>query len=220
MERKTGFAEDEFYHIYNRGTEGRNIFLDEHDRKRFITLLFAANTNKPILYRDLKNIPFPEIERDKTLVDIGAWVLMPNHFHLLIYEKEESGISRFMLKILTSYSMYFNTKYERKGRLFQGPFQSKHVDDDAYLEYLFAYIHLNPIKLIDPEWKKKGVKDLAKSGIFLEEYVHSSYLEYSGINREESLILNKDPFPDYFSKTKEFKSFVGDWLKYKSDFDF
>ena len=91
---------------------------------------------------------------------------MPNHFHILVKEKIENGISKFMGKLTTGYSMYFNKRYDRTGSLFQGVFKSVHADSDEYLKYLFAYIHLNPIKLINPEWKENGIKDKNRANAF------------------------------------------------------
>ena len=92
-----------------------------------------------------------DLPRKETLVDIGAYCLMPNHFHLLIRETAEGNISRFMLKLQTGYPMYFNKKYQRTGALFEGKFKAKHITNDNHLKYLFAYLHLNPVKITDPQ---------------------------------------------------------------------
>ena len=110
MQRKINFSIGEYYHIYNRGTDKRTIFLDPHNYQRFIALLYACNTTEPVNISDhlKKGRTFSEvfdIERDNTLVEIGAYCLMPNHFHLLIREKTEGGISAFMRKLLTGYSL-------------------------------------------------------------------------------------------------------------------
>ena len=103
--------------------------------------------------------------------------------------------------------MYFNKRYERTGRLFEGTFKSVHANNDEYLKYLFAYIHLNPIKLTNPMWKEEGIKDNNKAESFLNEYEFSSYLDYSSNmennrKRLESKILNKEVFPEYFWNRK------------------
>ncbi|MBI2465733.1 MAG: transposase, partial [Candidatus Sungbacteria bacterium] len=137
-------------------------------------------------------------------------------FHILVREKVNGGITKFMLKLTTAYSMYFNKLYRRSGRLFQGTFQSSHVGEDRYLKHLFAYIHLNPIKLIEPNWKETGVlnKDLSKK--HLSSYLYSSYLDYADIGRDFGLILNKKSFPDYFSTHREFSDFIDDYLIYEA----
>ncbi len=214
MERKFQFSIGEFYHIYNRGNNKSVIFLDDNDRKRFQKLLYVCNSTKPVVYKTIQGLPLDKIERGDTLVSIGAYCLMPNHFHFLLYEKIEGGISLFIGKVLTAYSMYFNKKYERTGRLFENTFQATHVNKDEYLKYLFSYIHLNPIKLIDSKWKENGIFDQSGAQKYLSNYVYSSYLDYVTNNREESKILNKSAFPEYFINFKEFKQFINEWLSY------
>ena len=121
-----------------------------------------------------------------------------------------------MNKILTSYSSYFNKKYRRTGRLFEGTFKAQHVDTDEYLKYLFAYIHLNPVKLIDPHWKENGILDREGAEKYLLRYKYSSYLDYLGQNRIENALLDKESFPEYFEEQGSFELFVQDWLTYRS----
>lgn len=214
--RNITFAIGEYYHIYNRGTEKREIFLDEDDRKRFIKLLFVANGTKPFAFRDFPvGLPYVEFERGDPALAIGAYCLMPNHFHILIRETNENGISKVMGKVLTSYSSYFNKKYKRTGRLFEGPFKARHVDTDNYLKYLFSYIHLNPVKIIDPEWKENGIKDRETAKKYLLSYIYSSYLDYMGSERIERKILNKTAFPNYFAEFKDFNQFIDEWLSFE-----
>jgi len=192
------------------------IFLDDSYKKRFIKLLFVCNSKKPVVFKTIQGLPLDEIDRGETLVDIGSYCLMPNHFHLLIREKMENGISLFMEKLSTAYSMYFNKKNERTGGLFEGTFKAIYANDDDYLKYLFTYIHLNPIKIIDPNWKEEGIKDKNKAKEFLREYVFSSYMDYLGADRPESGIINKQAFPDYFSTQQDFNYTINDWLSFKS----
>lgn len=217
MERKTAIEVGEYYHIYNRGVEKRNIFLDKNDWERFLRLLHIANGQKPFVFRLVQGLPLDKIDVGERKVAIVAYVLMPNHFHLLIKEVVEGGTSEFMEKLLTGYAMYFNKKYERVGSLFQGIFKAKHVDRDEYLKYLFAYIHLNPIKLIDSRWQELGIHDKRNAEQYLNKYRFSSYLDYIGIERVERLILNREEASDYFPKTHEFKDFLRDWLKYAGE---
>lgn len=223
MRRKFAFSVDEFYHIYNRGTDKRVIFTDIYDHNRFALLLHLCNsaTQVDISNKLREGQSFAElinIDVSDRLVDIGAYCLMPNHFHLIVREKQAGGISRFMKKLLTAYSMYFNKKHKRTGSLFEGPFKARHADTDEYLKYLFAYIHLNPVKMIDPEWKEDGVVDRAKAKEFLAEYGFSSYLDYiSDRKREEGLILNKQAFPEYFLASKDFEEFIKEWLNYQNN---
>ncbi len=215
MERKDPFVESEYYHLYNRGVDKRTIFTSPGDHKRFLMLLYLANSNEEIRISNiLKSNTYEEVfsrERGEPLVSIGAYCLMPNHFHLLLTPRTEGGVSRFMLKIQTGYSMFFNTKYERSGSLFQGPFKSIRADTDRYLNYLFAYIHLNPAKIRERNWKEKVYKrnDLLK---FVESYPYSSYEAY--LNNAH-IITDPKAFPEYFSSQEEVRSHITDWLKQK-----
>jgi len=214
MERKIVFSEEEYYHVFNRGTEKRKIFLTNKDKNRFVRLLFICNSKKPVVFRLVQGEPLVKIDRGETLVDIICYCLMDNHFHLLLKEKTEGGISLFMNKLCTAYSMYFNTKNERTGSLFEGNFKAFHADKDEYLKYLFSYIHLNPIKLIDPAWKEKKITNIKKAKEFLLSYKYSSYLDYLGFVREENLILNEKKSPEYFKDEKEFEKMTHEWLNY------
>ncbi len=221
MQRKFNFAPDEFYHVYNRGTEKRQIFLTEGDRLRFLVCLHVCNSKRVIHLSDWQGRPLPEmfddekIEDKERLVDLGAYCLMPNHYHLLIKEREGFGISKFLLKLQTSYSMYFNKRNNRAGNLFEGKFKAQHASDDSYLKYLFAYIHLNPVKIHDSEnWEKKLVPNPDQAKKFLNDYRFSSYQHYIGANRPEDVILNRAVFPDYFQKPGEFAVWIDDWANY------
>lgn len=219
MERKFVFSIGEFYHIYNRGTEKRNIFVDLNDYQRFIKLLFFSNGTKPIILRDIpQGRPLGGINKSEALVAIGAYCLMPNHFHLLVKETSEGGVTKFMSKLSTAYSMFFNKKNNRTGSLFEGKFKASHVDNDNYLKYLFSYIHLNPVKIIEPKWKETGITDKKRAEQYLKNYKYSSYLDYLGESRPEGIILDKKSFPEYFFSFVDFGDFINDWLNFKAEF--
>ncbi|MEK7136228.1 MAG: transposase [Patescibacteria group bacterium] len=216
--RNLYFATGEYYHIYQRGNNKKEIFYNESDRLRFLALLYAANASMTIHLSDYwekngSNNRIFTLPRGETLIDIGAYCLMPNHFHLLVYEKTRGGISSFMQKLNTGYSMYFNKRHERTGSLLERPFRAQHISNDDYLRYLFAYIHLNPVKVRDPEsWSGKKIKNPNQAKIFLENYRFSSYLYYVGQTSPENTILENKNFPDYFKDKQDFNSFINDWL--------
>jgi len=212
MNRKISFSEGEYYHVYNRGVEKRVIFVDDRDRKRFQSLLYLCNGTKPVVHRLIQGKTLYEEDMGEKITALGAYKLMPNHFHLLIREISEGGITEFMRKITTAYTMYFNKKYERVGPLFQGAFKAEHVTRDEHLKYLFAYIHLNIIKLIEPKWREKGIRNAKKARKYLESYQFSSYLDYCDRRRSEAVILSKHEFPVYFLEKQSFKRFVDEWL--------
>ena len=216
MERKFVFSIGEFYHLYNRGTEKRVLFEDTRDHERFLSLLYLCNSKKPVTVRELPKGALFDVERGKTLTEVGAYCLMPNHFHILVKEKIENGVSAFMKKLSTAYSMYFNKKYNRTGSLFEGSFKATHAIDDEYLKYLFSYIHLNPAKLIDPHWKTSEHAEQKKLLAYLDNYRYSSLIDYKNPQRKEKNILNKDAFPEYFSTIGEIEESITDWFYNKT----
>ena len=140
MTRNVKLAPGEFYHLYNRGTEKRNIFQLETDYERFLTLLYLCN-GENVVQLKLQGRTLSEVDRTNDrnqLIHICSYCLMPNHFHLLVQEKEEGGISRFMQKVTTGYTMYFNERHGRSGGLFQGRFKATHANNDRYLKYLIS----------------------------------------------------------------------------------
>ncbi|MCC6323237.1 transposase [Candidatus Nomurabacteria bacterium] len=213
--RKVAFVPGEYYHIYNRGNGKNQIFHDEEDYMFFITLFHLLNRSSNTRVSELIDFGF-YAQINEPLVAIGAYVLMPNHFHILITQTEKGDISKFMQKISTAYVMYYNKKYKRTGSLFEGKFKSQHLDTDNYLKYIFSYIHLNPIKLIDKNWKENGLKDFKKSVVYLNNYKYSSYLDYiKKGTRSQEIILNTKAFPNYFLKPTDFQKEIFEWLKFK-----
>lgn len=214
MSRNLELSIGEFYHLYNRGVEKRRIFLDKKDHLRFIVLLYVVNGTTTIHLSNYQSTKtnFFLLPRGETLIDIGAYCLMPNHFHLLIREKNENGTSLFMQRLLTAYTMYFNKKYSRTGVLFEGTFKAAHADEDQYLKYLFSYIHLNPIKMFEPHWKEKGIKNKKRAERFLSSFQYSSYLDYAGKERGQKVILNRSAFPEYFGMLNSVKAVTHEWL--------
>lgn len=214
--RFTPIVPGEFYHVYNRGTDKRIIFHDNADYRRFMELLYLSNCKQPINVRDIKKTRQSvfDFDRGEQLVSIGAYCLMPNHFHLLLTPVEENNAAKFMNKLGTSYSMYFNKRYNRTGALFQGPFKSQLAGRDEYLKYLFAYIHLNPVKLIQKDWKEQGIKDVYKALDHAGSYQYSSLPDYLGFTRPEKAIINPDPFPAYFLTVAATETNLLDWLTY------
>lgn len=166
---------NEYYHVFNRGVDRRNIFLEEADYRRFLAILTEFNS-----FGRSENTTFniQHGHRDrisiKPLVEVIDYCLMPNHYHLILKQLESGGISEFMRKIGIGYTNYFNLKNDRSGVLFQGRTKFKHVGTDKYYQYLVEYVYLNPVDLVEPEWKKVGIKDYQKVLRFLEKYPWSS----------------------------------------------
>ena len=218
--RKVPLVNEEYYHVYHRGNGRQQIFFDKADYQRFIKLLYLCNSRKQVNFRDdivEKGIDAWDIERGDTIVAIGAWVLMPNHFHIYITSPKgrllgENNVTIFMRKLYTAYSKYINIKYSRTGSLFEGRFKSVHIADDIQAKYLFSYIHLNPIKLFQKNWKEEGIKDKTKAISFLEKYKWSSYHDYLSQDRIENILIERKSFPDYFSTKNSFQDEIFEWL--------
>jgi putative transposase len=223
--REIDFVEGEYYHLYNRGNSKQKIFLDDKDQERFLKLLYLCNSKQRLDFgNDIvkRKINAWDFEKGESIVSIGAWVLMPNHFHLYITPRKnaqrssdssENAITYFMHRVLTAYSKYFNAKYKRTGSLFEGKFKSVHVNKDNQAKYLFSYIHLNPLKLIDYSLKKEGIKNTKKAVNFLDSYKWSSYHDYLDVARVENKIINKIDFLNYFDTKRDFQREIFDWIK-------
>jgi putative transposase len=217
MLRKVPLTTGEVYHVFNRGAHKQKIFLEERDYRRFQLNLHVANHTEPIVIREILESqkykePFSGFRSDKSLVDILAYSLMPNHFHLILRQKTDGGISRFMRKTGVGYSMYYNVKYSHSGVLFQGRFQSRHIDNEAYFRWIFSYVHLNPIDLLIPSWEKARIAPEKIKG-FINTYVHSSFLDLSGETRPEGAILSTEDLPDFLKNQNDLEIMLESYTK-------
>ena len=197
---------DEHYHIYNRGHNKQTLFFDRMDYVRMLFYLLFLQAPIPTYNTSrmvgsyLKKGYFSTSKKfsDDVLknrsVHLEAFALMPNHFHLTVHELTERGISEYLRKVEIAYTKYFNIRYKRFGYLFQGPFQSVHVETNEQLLHLSAYIHHN-IRDIS-QWKRK--EDL---------YPWSSYQDYVHENRWDEL-LDTSVIMSQFKKPEEYKDFV------------
>jgi REP element-mobilizing transposase RayT len=194
------FAEGEFYHIYNQGVEKRNIFSDEYDSQRFLESMEVFNNEEPIgsIYEQSFNKDSQlggETPKSK-LVNIIAYCLNPNHFHLILEQVSEKGISEYMKRLAGGYTSYFNIKEKRKGALFLGTFRSVHVGTDGYLLHLSAYVNLNNrVHQINDEDSR---------------LVRSSWDEYVG--SVKTPICEKDVILGRFKDGDEYKAYAEDAL--------
>jgi len=223
---KPVFVDNRIYHIYNRGVEKRNVFLDKQDHFRFVHDLFEFNDEAPainIYYKlpqlqsyevELRKIGNKKEERQprKLLVEILSFCLMPNHFHLLIKQKVDGGVIQFMQKLGTGYTNYFNKKYKRVGSLFQGRFKAVLVEEEAHFIHLPYYIHLNPLDLKFPEWRNKEIRNYKEVMKFLENYRWSSFLDYLGKKNFPSVTQRKF-LNEFFGGPKQYKKDITKWLK-------
>ena len=144
---------DTFYHIYNCGNNKSNLFLDDSDYRYFEMLLGRGLSSKKSF--DKFSRQYPNFSDG---VELHAYCLMPDHFHLLLYQNDVSEINKFMRSVGTAYSMYFNKKHKRTGQLYESRFKAIQIQPDERLEHISRYIHLNPISYMT--------------------YAHSSYSDY------------------------------------------
>lgn len=195
--RKTAFVDKEFYHIYNRGVDKRSIFSDKNDLERFFLSMQEFNTVKPIgsIFENSFN-KNKGGKIDQSLVQFVAFCLIPNHFHFILVQLEERGIEKFMHRLGTGYTNYFNEKHLRSGALFQGRFKANHISSNEYLLHAGIYVNLN-YKV----HKLKPGRDL-----FL-----SSWNEY--LNETYQGICSKDVMLGQFKSRKGYEKFAESTLE-------
>jgi putative transposase len=214
--RKVKFVEEEIYHVCSRGVERRDIFLEDKDYLRFIHNLYEFNDEGPVLntyYRRPYEAGPHKIRKErKQVVDILTFTLMPNHYHLLLTQRRDLGITNFMHKLGTGYAMYFNEKYQRSGVLFQGTFKAIHVEREAHLTHLPFYIHANPLDLKFPEWRQGKMRDPEAAIKFLEEYRWSSFPDYIGRKNFPS-VVNRTLLSQMFGAAESYLAHTAAILK-------
>ncbi|MBU4339235.1 transposase [Patescibacteria group bacterium] len=209
----------EIYHTLNRGVDKRKIFLDNQDYFRFVhdlfefndqdrvnTTFYAFNKSNDIASRNIKRKP------RKLLVDVLAFCLMPNHYHLLLISLVENGISRFMKKLNMGYAKYFNKKNKRTGALFEGRYKSILIKNESHFTHIPFYIHCNPLDLIAPEWRERRLEDYGKAEDFLRSYRWSSNMDYCGEKNFPS-VTNRNFLLEYFGGENGYKTSLQNWLK-------
>lgn len=209
MKKRAVFeGENPYYHIFNRGVEKRDIFLDSREYNRFLFLLLILQgdvyfdhigrladsfgqhgQHSMSAIVDIKK----EVEQNR-IVELVAFALMPNHYHLILGELKDGGVSKFMQRLGNGYTKYFNIKHERKGHLFGSKFHSRLIDTNEYLLHLSSYIHKNPRELAG--WKNRE-----------HLYTWSSLQDYLKQNRWDSL-LNQSIILEQFRDQKEYAQFV------------
>ncbi|HEY5600777.1 MAG TPA: transposase [Patescibacteria group bacterium] len=204
--RKIVLANGEYYHLFNRGVERRPVFTNKREFLRAVDLVNFYRFDKPPL-RYSKYLSLEEDQRQNFLtnlngkaVEIIVFCLMSNHFHFLVRQVQENGISKFMANFMNSYTKFFNTKYQRVGPLFQGAFKAVHIESDEQLLHLSRYIHLNPVMgfIVKPDQ--------------LKDYQWSSYNSYIGNSNVN--IVDKEIVMNFFRKPIKYQEFVLDQADY------
>lgn len=207
--RKTVLADNETYHVFNRSIGRQSIFTNIKECNRAIIALKYYRFLSPplklsralILEKQKKIDFFENLEKNsEKLVDIFSYCLMPSHFHILLRQKLDNGISRFLGNFTNSYAQYVNTKHKRAGPVFEGAFKAVHIETEEQLIHVSRYIHINPVVSLIISEKE------------LDQYPWSSFSEYLGKDPEgicdKSLIM--EPFPSI----DEYRQFVYDQIGY------
>ena len=211
--RKKNFANGEFFHIYNRGVDKRIIFADAHDIHRFSQSMAEFNAVDPIgsLYANsFSQLSGETPKLRERLVNIIAYCLNPNHFHFILEQLVEGGISEFMKRLGGGYTGYFNQKHKRSGALFQGVFKDVHIDSNEYLLHVSAYVNLNDRvhqlsgetpKLTKSmsswgEYTNKEVQGVCEKKIILEQFGNVDEYKEFALSSLESIIKRKEELKD------------------------
>jgi putative transposase len=185
-------APQSYYHVYARGLNRQKIFREPADFEKFLRLFDRYLS--PNETRDSNGVSFPNYFNK---VELLSFVLMPNHFHLLVYQHQHGEMPQFMRSLLTSYSMYFNKKYKRSGPLFESRYKASLISDDTYLEHITRYIHLNP-----RDW---------------QQYDYSSLPYY--LQRVSDDWLRPKRITSRFATPNEYLEFVSDYVQNKEMLD-
>jgi len=206
--RKVAFVVGEYYHVFNRGVDKRAIFKDKIDLKRFLQSMVEFNVEEPIgsIYENSFRKDQLGGEASK-LVEFIAYCLNPNHFHFILTPISDRGVEKFMQRLGTGYTMYFNNKYKRNGALFQGVFKSVHISSNEQLLYVSAYVNLNTekhqlgssaSKLVLSSWEEYvgkplgGVEEMCDKEIILGQFKSKKeYEKFARSSLEDMLLRQK-----------------------------
>lgn len=186
------YAPESFYHVYNRGLNKRVIFKDAKDYAVFLNLLKRYLSGEPI-----KDNNGRLYESMHGRVELLAFVLMPNHFHLLLYQKDAEAMTKLMHKVTTSYTTYFNKRHKRSGPLFQDRFKASHIYIDEYLQHVSRYIHLNPPGYLQYEYSSlpyyRGLRqaDWVRPGRVMELFDGDDYLRFLKDYQNHKMMLDE-----------------------------
>ncbi len=201
--RKKPLVNNEYYHIYNRGVDKREVFSDERDFTRFLLSMNLLNDKEDglmIKWRDYqKCVKNPELDaflrlnfrKRERLVDVVSYCLMSNHYHFILKQNIEKGIEKFLQKLGTSYTKYFNKKNQRNGSLFQGTFKSSHIPSVGLLLRMAVYASCNSeIHKVNPA----------------KNYPWCSFLVHAGVQKND--FINNSLFAEHFRSGKDFEEFA------------
>ena len=220
--RKETITQNSYVHVINRGNKQMPIYRQKSDLWRLLFSLYYVNSSSSKLKNWMRELErakinpgdfvWPEVlgER-KQMVYILGFVIMPNHFHLVLKEIDEGGISNFMHRFSMGYSKFLNIKYNEVGSLFQGKFQSKIIETDEYLRRVAVYVMVkNTFELYPNGGLRGATKDFENAWAWAGKHPFSSLPDYAG--KRNSPILDKDILSEIFDSPKDFKDFSKDYI--------
>ncbi len=215
--RRVILANENYYHVFNRGVEKRTIFLDDEDYERFYQSLYLFNDSN---YRNPGNQPLHnesllaghEVLKEfrNPFVSIISFCLMPNHFHLYLLQLQDEGISKFLHKLQLGYGHYFNRKYGRTGRLFASTFKAVHIERDEHAMHLPRYIHMNALDRAEPAWREGKVKDWSQAREVLDAFQWSSHSVYLG-KEQELPVVDVEVLKFICCSPNDYGEFLSEW---------
>jgi len=220
--RKEKFVPEEYYHIYSRTILNIPEFKNYKNAKRLERAFLISNSTNSSeafqLMRNDSNATIEDIlkilENGEKLIDILCYVIMPDHYHLLVREIKDNGITNFVLKCNTSIAKYINIKNKRLGPLFESRFKSKHIDTNEYLLHLSLYIHLNPLDfLVGKEWREHSLKSWSSVKPKLLDYQWSSLKYFLVAGQKNPIISGMEIIKEQFNNGKEYENFLRGWSK-------
>jgi putative transposase len=208
MKRKLVFADNEYYHVYNRGIDRRVTFTNKREYSRALDLLwFYQYATIPLRYsryiESEESLQLSYIDKMKAngkLVEVVSFCLMPNHFHVLLKQRQANGIAKYIANFMNAYTKYFNKKYQRTGALFQGVFKAVYVESEEQLIHLTRYIHLNPV-----------ASSLIATAQ-LPTFLWSSHKEY--LSRSKTDIVDEDTINMIHNLVPDYEGYINDQISY------
>jgi len=220
MLRKEKFVPGEYYHIYSRTLLNIPEFKNYKNAKRLEwAFLISNSTNSSEAFQFIRNDASAKTEdilkilkNGEKLIDILSYVIMPDHYHLLVREIKNNGIKNFVHKANTSIAKYINIKNERRGPLFESRFKSKHINTNEYLLHLSLYIHLNPLDfLIGKGWREHSLKNWSSIKSKLLDYQWSSLKHFLIAGQKNPIISGTEIIKEQFDNEKDYENFLRNW---------
>ncbi|MBU4315616.1 transposase [Patescibacteria group bacterium] len=204
--RAMKFQSGGFYHIYNRGVDKRTVFMNNSDYFRFMISLSILNNIDQKQIHGIRKSQFKQCQALNPYIRIHSYCLMPNHYHLLVEQVADKGVSNFMQRLGDSYTIFFNTKHDRSGHLFEGPYKVKSIEKTSALLHTSRYIHANPRKLCNTgnQWE------------FVKNYKWSSFQNY--LDPTKRSFVETNYILEYFSSPEDYARYVLDYVNNSETF--